>query len=73
MPAIKSKTDFGHVLIRSNQSFLDGLTGKAHSTDCDSLVQLILSADASQADLEKGDKILIPYNAITLIKMLSKK
>ena len=70
MPAAKSKSSFGHVLIRSNLSFLDGLTGKATPVNSDSLVQLILSSDAPQADLEKGDEILIPFNAITLIKLL---
>lgn len=62
----------GSVRIRSNQSLLDGLVGKGRLISADHLIELTLSEEAPQADLEIGDHILIPLDSVTFIHRVDK-
>ena len=67
MSASLKENNIGIVRIRSNQSLLDGLVGNARLISADHLIDLTLTEEAAQADLEIGDNILIPIASITFI------
>ena len=61
------KTDLGLIRIRSAHALLDGLSGKAEMFCDEKLIRLVLNHDAPQADLENGDELLIPIEAVTFL------
>ena len=72
MAASLKDSNVGLVRIRSNQSLLDGLVGKAQLITADHLIDLTLTEESPQADLEIGDMILIPLASITFIYKIGK-
>lgn len=72
MTSGQSKINIGLVKMRSNQSLLDGLTGKTNFVCDNNMIEMELTEDAPQADLDKGDHIFVPLVSITFLQKLKR-